>query len=504
MSSKGFSEWTSRQFRNHRGLIAVVAVIAVSVYEWKVKRAHSPEYWWVELILALVVVPAIVIIAASVDDLLTELRQFTQQLHVNSRSADRLAERLQHVSEDLADKSTELLSQGTILNEIYGGTPLSNALKSDQEVRTNFVSFLHSITQAWGDVLTKATTESLSVTHTLKDLPRVTWTKHILPIYAKQEEDDIRNACVATNSSAYLRVLQAVVETVVSQATEAKAAGARIRLRAVTNLLPEEWYNWKDFSPASEQVLRGYGRQLKMLDDYRNQISESVSTLPDDSPVVFERTTLVYAEEVEDKSKSLTNAFNLMGIQPVRRLTRQIQEAKILCEKDGSPWLTDTAGALSYLKDTEEHRSLTEQASLIGDVPVYCVASHPNATLAPGSMAWRYIRDVYTESLHSSPVERNAKYFQFDVASASLRDRLPRIPKDLVPGMDPLLCPDFLSVEFEEAGQSQVCLVIAARFAPNRETILMRFVTDQDECNATMQFLEAIKTRSSPLTDLRE
>jgi len=403
------------------------------------------------------------------------IEQTGQQANSMQKSLEEAHSRLSSATGSLIDLA-EIEASKEELKEILKGKP---------EIFKTYTESIKNISNLWAKVITDA--------HNSQNEHALCCWDLLLDTYLSEEAEGITHKVVTTNVGVYLDILSAFMNEFLKEVISGKG---KLNFYAVTNVLPEEWYNWKD---RTEELC--YGRKSNFFDKYRQNICDVLKTSSPEK-LLLKRYILVHEfqnqtfeqEGTEDlKQKILT--VRELGIQKLDQLKQQ-SEKYILCDKQETPKCCSFQELQDILLKDYEQRSIKELANREVDFKAYAISEKFKKT---NNFVKIPLLDLFIKTLHSGEAEKekinNAKVVILEKSNVGLVDSLPSM---LTPesGRE-IKCPDFLYIEI---GENPVAAV-TAQLKPPHETMLLHLITEVDLLQRIKTFIKLADNISMTLND---
>jgi hypothetical protein len=287
---------------------------------------------------------------------------------------------------------------------------------------------------------------------------------------------------LATNEGMYLNTLGSLAETV---GRIAKDSGSQPVFRAITNILPEEWYNWPIHRPGRPPIA-----------DYREVVKSLVKSA---TPARFER-LLVVAKGAGQAGQPPAD-LSESGVKPAAQLLEQctkkfylsirldgtdadIKEYYRVRELNGYIW---TAFPTSNRKpfpgtqrlDSDELRCpILELPNAL--LPGFNVGNPNKAqgfTISAIPLWKKFIEDLHHEEKHALVVELT-------------EDDMEMLPRK---------CPDMLMVGLESGGKQDWLMAVSSDLKVGDSTMLMYLISDPEVLADINKWWEHHRKRQSGL-----
>jgi hypothetical protein len=380
------------------------------------------------------------------------------------------------------------LAAGVSFLETVNSPELRRVLDSDSTLQAGFISSLANLTGAWAQLIKiEFDNDHTRINGTRYGL--ICW-RVAIETYLAEEAMDIAKRTVATNLGVYVKLIENIVNTVLSLV---EGSATSVDLFASTNLLPAEFFNWKEYQSAESEHRSRLGTSLLFIDRYRQTIKKWLALKP--GPTL---TRVVVVQDLSgDAQQKHGPVLDALGIQSFERLDEQARD-KILCDANtGEP----QRFPVPKLKDFKEVDStLLEQHS---GAEAYAIDRRFRADkadkLAAANLSKLRLIDVFAQQLHSSPTDKHALYFRINNEECVKHlDHLPTIP---VEGAS-LKSADFIAIRLKFGDTSKVVACIAAQLKPNLETMALHLITTRAELEDVEKFIDYATTRSDPFSKL--
>jgi hypothetical protein len=368
---------------------------------------------------------------------------------------------------------------------------MQQAYQATPFLQSNILASLRVQTEAWRDLIQDEFTNRHSVVGSINYGVRC-W-KVAIPTYLAEEASDIKTHTVATNIGLYLKLIEALVAEVLDSV---KGTSTTVHLFASANILPVEYFNWRDDFNKAEKKRGMIGISRPFMDEYRKNIKAWVR-LPN---ALMTRVFLVNSLPLTPPQRE--EAFPRMSIQDFATLQEQ-GELKILCQAtDGQPKKMRVSQIMEYTQDVPQWL-LTEQSQK----DAYAIAKYfrkSDDELAKANLALRSLIEVVVEELHSrspqgAPVNEYARYFEIsDDERLKHLENLPKIPTRL----GYIKSPDFLAIRLADGGASRTIACIAAQLNPDFETMSLSLITEKVALEGVDKFIGYATRESQPLSTL--
>ncbi len=492
-------------------LLSLIAVALVLGFEG-VKAIHhsvfvgpgkeidiwSTAFWGLDLAVAAVVTFVMVKVAFSFDRLEGILEQQGQRAGELSREFDHTRGHIAHLAKELSTTQTQIQdvahaigSKGEILR-VLSSDEIRGALNKNTYLYKEFLGGFESLTGAWGKLIEEEAKNNDAIWGG-ENFGLRCWSTAI-KTYLEEEAFDIENRTVATNLALYIKLIESLVRMSLETTKE---LGLEVELFASANLLPAEYYNWKDYRPGlMDQYLSG--SRFDFMDEYR----ESIAFWLREPRLKLKRVVLVENLQLTDSNLSEQAHVELsdLSVHSYAELAFQ-SKSKILCDRTTSePRAFSIEEIGSYLSVDPGFYNLHKKESAYAIAPAFTV---PTSRIESDGLTSVDLFDLFTRELHSKPVDENALYLMVnDEVAVTHLDYLPTISVGKK-SQRIVKCPDFLAIRICGEGVDRLISCIAARSKPNHETMSLRLITAKDELDRIKTFIDFASARALPINSLK-
>ena len=427
------------------------------------------------------------------EDIVSQFQAAKGDFQKLQREIERSEAKLQQVAESVT-------AAGGILGAL--ATPIMQAaFEVDKSLQASIIKSLGRLTEAWRDLIETEFKSRPPVAGQV-NYGLVAW-KATISTYLEEEALDIKERTVATNIDLYLKLIGSLVDEILKQVDPATTS---VELFASANILPVEYFNWRDDPTKSAKGMIGVSR--KFMDDYRNRIGEWLSH---DPAPKLSRVFLV--DDLIGEAQQERRTLERMAIPKMTELRGQ-GSLKILCDADTkqpkkmrpkevreltgeiSDWLVTEraeseayAIADSFAEDKVRARHL--EACNLFEVVIETLHSKLEASAASGAA-------VVSSSAGSLPRPYSRYLSISDSDCTSQLDNLPQIKTR----EGPLQSPDFLAIRLKTENSSSVIACLAAQLNPDYETMSLSLITQQDQLERVNKFAAFVDRTAHPLVKL--
>jgi hypothetical protein len=377
--------------------------------------------------------------------------------------------------------SNQVMNQNKLLETIKI-PELKTILDADIQLNNSFTSNLSNLTAAWAKIiLSEHADEYLHIGDKRYGLS--CW-RVALDTYLKEEAEDIAKRTVATNLKLYVTLLINIVNEMQSLTAGSKTS---VDLFAFTNLLPAQFFNWKEYGDPHSHDHR-FGTSNAFINRYRHAVKEWIH--PNSGLTL---TRFIVVEAFNGASEEERRTLNALSIRPFEDLENQSSYS--ILYKAGEPYLAEVSKLIEFMKSD---CALWKQYP---DAKAYGIdRSFHQDKLIAGDLSRKLLIDGFSEELHSRPSTDHALCLTLSSTECVRQlDHLPTIP---VEGQD-LKSADFLAVRLEWEGGSRVIACIVAQLKPNLETMALHLITREDELKDIETFINFAKSKGTPLSSLK-
>jgi hypothetical protein len=498
------------------GAVAVVIVYEVlkaSEHAVLAGPGQSPDvpftlFWIFDAFTAAIVTFALVYVSLS-------LRRMDESLHDHEATAEGILERLRDTASDVSRLQGELKGVQSELGQIKGDIEnvsagliskdsilqglesenLRKAYAADSSLQTRFLEGLRKLTTAWGTLIEDEFTNPYAIEGGT-NYGLLCW-KVAIQVYLEEEASDIKARTVATNIGLYLKLIESLVDEVLRKV---QGTSTTVDLFASANILPVEYFNWRDdfAKPDRREGMPGISRSF--MDEYRTKIKTWLDR--PDGP------TLTRVFLVDNLNRSPAEERQLlagMSIQHFETLRSQAH-LRILCEStSGKPKKMSVEQISAYMDVPrwllEEHR----------ESEAYAIAEHfhkSSKALASAGLKDYSLFEIVAGELHSKPSvagspNPHARYLE--IAGADSLEYLKLLPKIPSSRAGEIRSPDFLVIRLRTESAVRTIACIAAELDPDYETMSLRLITSERELLGLERFIDYASRDSDasrPIGDL--
>lgn len=407
-----------------------------------------------------------------------------QQFELTKQQLSTTQLELAKVQKDMLDVARTIGTAADLQHKL-NSPDLLKIMETDPKLRADFMFGLDNLVGAW-TLLVKQEFDNEYTNLNGTRYGLLCWAA-ALNTYLAEEAADISKRTVATNIGVYIKLIENIVDAIL---LKVKGTGTRVDLFASTNLLPAEFFNWREYEVGDRRkdVL---GTRLSFMDDYRRKINRWLAGK--DAPTIT-RVVLVY-KPPPGAGAAQESRIKALGIQRLSQLRDQA-DSRILCNaNDGEPKEFKFSELKDYYEDLEQ--SIFERHE---NEKAYAIGSRFSAgQLTKAHLSSRNLIEVFTERWHSRPADDHARYLRIgDEESVRHLEFLPKIPIE----RDALSCADFLAIRVKTDKTSNVIACIAAQLKPNLETMALHLITTREELTQLDQFIAYATKESRPVTKL--
>jgi len=390
-----------------------------------------------------------------------------------------LQSELAQTKRDIENVSAGLISKDSILRGLQSEN-LQKAYAADSSLQPNFLKGLQRLTSAWGTLIENEFANTYAIVDGT-NYSLLCW-KVAIQAYLEEEALDIKSRTVATNIGLYIKLIESLVDEVLRKV---EGTSTTVDIFASANILPVEYFNWRDDSAQTDKHEGIPGISRPFMDDYRAKIKTWLER--PNGPTI---TRVFLVNNLERPGAEERQILGGMSLPRFEKLRRQAH-LRVICDAaTGRP-----------------KKMRVEQIAAFTDVPRWLLDEHRGSeayaiadyfhtqgkTLASENLSDQPLFDVVAEELHSKPVaagalNSHARYLALsDAESLQYLKLLPTIPSSRA---GEIKSPDFLVIRLKTAATVRTIACIAAELDPDFETMALRLVTSQKELQNLEKFID--------------
>jgi len=254
--------------------------------------------------------------ARNLSDQFSETQQNIEELSAElSRIQIQMQSELVKTQGQIQNVAHAIESKGDMLR-IFSADRVRNVLDRNSYLYEDLFGGLNSITRAWAGLIQDEADNSYAFVNG-ENLGLRCWSTAI-ETYLQEEALDIGARTVATNLALYIKLIDAVVGTFLECA---ERWDLKVELFASTNLLPREYYNWREYTDQSADDLIN-GVRMEFMDDYRDRIKHWLKTK---SRLSLKRVVLVQNLQIPNRevADEIGSRLSELSVRPYQELSMQ-------------------------------------------------------------------------------------------------------------------------------------------------------------------------------------